>query len=125
MIDNNIEDGTTSTGTPTTKTSGQFIVGNSGNDLNFLNINQTITCIGAGPISSTTNDSSRSSSSTMIESSINSGTKRGNVPIPAARRKSIHRKGTLNNDVLVVGTKTSIHVYDILHNSDLYYKEVI
>ncbi|KAJ6218854.1 hypothetical protein RDWZM_004666 [Blomia tropicalis] len=54
MIDNNIEDGTTSTGTPTTKTSGQFIVGNSGNDLNFLNINQTITCIGAGPISSTT-----------------------------------------------------------------------
>ncbi|KAJ6218855.1 hypothetical protein RDWZM_004667 [Blomia tropicalis] len=60
----------------------------------------------------------------MIESSINSGTKRGNVPIPAARRKSIHRKGTLNNDVLVVGTKTSIHVYDILHNSDLYYKEI-
>lgn len=30
-----------------------------------------------------------------------------------------------NNDLLVIGTPTSLMVYDVLNNSDLFYREVI
>ena len=104
---------------------GQFSTTSSGNDLDFLNINQSITCLAAGSITTHSNLTSNE-----IQSSSNSvGSRGGNGKMASQsdeRRKSIgSRKNQIyNNDVLVVGTKTSIHVYDILHNSDLYYKEV-
>ena len=100
---------------------GQFSTASSGNDLDFLNINQTINCIAAGPISSRSLPMSSGSDSrgSSIRPQITGQSDAGVV-----RKKSIRRKSQLNNDALVVGTKSSIHVYDILHNSDLYYKEV-
>lgn len=95
---------------------GQFTTASSGNDLDFLNINQAITCLAAGPIAS------NSLNSGIETSSASSAKMTGGLS--GTRRKSIRRKSQINNDVLVVGTKTSVHVYDILHNSDLYYKEV-
>lgn len=92
---------------------GQFTTASSGNDLNFLNINQTITCVAAGPLSTTT--VTKSNESIVSSSAKSSG---------HGRKTSTRRKSLLNNDVLVVGTSTSVHVYDILHNTDLYYKEV-
>lgn len=103
---------------------GQFTTASSGNDLDFLNINQTITCLAAGPISS--NETSSALSEVKISSAGSKASGSGTVGagVGPVRRKSIRQKNQINNDVLVVGTKTSIHVYDILHNSDLYYKEV-
>lgn len=103
---------------------GQFTTASSGNDLDFLNINQTITCLAAGPISTSSTVKS-APDSTSNTSSPSVSTRAGGAGGGVVRRKStLRQKNQLNNDVLVVGTKTSIHVYDILHNSDLYYKEV-
>lgn len=103
---------------------GQFTTASSGNDLDFLNINQTITCLAAGPIStSSTAVSAAESKSNSAASSVSSRVGGGGGGV-VRRKSTLRQKNQLNNDVLVVGTKTSIHVYDILHNSDLYYKEV-
>lgn len=103
---------------------GQFTTASSGNDLDFLNINQTITCLAAGPISTSTHamnapESKSNSAASSVSTRVGAGA--GGV---VRRKSTLRQKNQLNNDVLVVGTKTSIHVYDILHNSDLYYKEV-
>lgn len=103
---------------------GQFTTASSGNDLDFLNINQTITCLAAGPISSNATSSALSEAKSSSAGSKASGSGAVGGGVGPVRRKSIRQKNQINNDVLVVGTKTSIHVYDILHNSDLYYKEV-
>ena len=114
---------------------GQFTAAVGGSDLDFLNINQTITCIAAGPIASRTTNALKNSGSQRIGSgsgASNEGLGIGNRVGAAAvnRRKSIRLPNTTTsgsaatNDILVVGTKTSIHAYDILHNSDLFYKEV-
>lgn len=103
---------------------GQFTTASSGNDLDFLNINQTITCLAAGPISSSShamNNAETKNNSSSSSSVVGAGKQSGGV---VRRKSTLRQKNQLNNDVLVVGTKTSIHVYDILHNSDLYYKEV-
>lgn len=100
-------------------------------DLNFLNINQTITCLAAGSISSISlkdtlndNDIAPHSSSVVITSNketlINSAGSGRKISLKSKNLQQTNK----NNDILIVGTKTSIHAYDILHNSDLYYKEV-
>jgi hypothetical protein len=65
----------------------------SANDINFLNINQTVNALTAGKLKPL--------------NQINS-----------------NNKSNVNNDVLVIGTPTSIMVYDVLNNTDLFYKEV-
>ncbi|KAH9526076.1 Bardet-Biedl syndrome 2 protein, variant 2 [Dermatophagoides farinae] len=104
-------------------------------DLNFLNINQTITCLAAGSISSlslkdTVNDTdlaTHTNSSVIVntsnkKTSINSA---GSGRKISLKTKNLQKQANnKNNDILIVGTKTSIHAYDILHNTDLYYKEI-
>ncbi len=72
---------------------GRWVMSASANDINFLNINQTVNALTAGKLKPL--------------NQINS-----------------NNKSNVNNDVLVIGTPTSIMVYDVLNNTDLFYKEV-
>lgn len=123
-----------------------FDTTNIGNDINFFNINQTITCITTGAITSTTAPSGggpgdQPSGPTNVRFNVplsghglgrsksrgagGGGGKGNNSPSLMRKELSVKQRQTaLNNDLLIVGTNTSIHVYDILHNVDLYYKEV-
>lgn len=120
----------------TAEPSGQFTTAQSGNDLHFLNINQLITCLATGPISgnlaqlsSSTGrqqqgPSSGGKSSGTRFSRANSNASAGNSGRREIKRSTSSAQMMTSIDLLVVGTKTSIHVYDILNNTDLYYKEV-
>jgi len=72
---------------------GRWLMSASANDINFLNINQTVNALTAGKL--------------KPFNQINN-----------------NNKSNVNNDVLVIGTATSIMVYDVLNNTDLFYKEV-
>lgn len=89
------------------------------NDINFLNINQTITCIAAGSLSSVSMNKTNES----MDNIENEDVRQQSNTVKLSTRFNKSQQSQNNHDLLVVGTTTSIHVYDILHNTDLYYKE--
>lgn len=127
--DHNVE----SSDEPNEQPPGQFTTAQSGNDLHFLNINQTITCLATGAISGNLAQAPSGAAGRQPRQSsgaLNSGSRfsRANSNASSSRREIKRSASSVQAitsiDLLVVGTKTSIHVYDILNNTDLYYKEV-
>lgn len=96
---------------------------NNINDINFLNINQTITCIAAGSLSSISMNKANDSLDNIETEEIKPQSLNTSNTHKISTRFSKAQQSQNNHDLLVVGTTTSIHVYDILHNTDLYYKE--
>ena len=85
---------------------GRWVMSASANDINFLNINQTVNSLAAGKLKPSHRQLSASNA-------INNSNQQNNK-----------QQGSFNNDVLVVGTPTSIMCYDVLNNTDLFYKDV-
>lgn len=103
---------------------GRLSSASGAGDLNFLNFNQTITYLAAGPISSSTVTGSETA---VVDSAGGGGAGGTDKRKSGSRKVSMKRQQSqqqLNHDILMVGTKSSVHAYDILHNTDLYYKEV-
>ncbi len=88
---------------------GRWVMSASANDINFLNINQTVNSLTTGklkPVNQINNNQNNNPNQSNKSSRANSA------------------NSSPNNDVLVIGTPTSIMVYDVLNNTDLFYKEV-
>ena len=93
---------------------GRWILGGSANDIDFLNINQKINCLTTGQLKPLISDDNKimGKGSNVKLKSINDNE---NDPLAVKH----------NNDLLIIGTPTSLMVYDVLNNSDLFYREVI
>lgn len=86
-------------------------------ELNFLNINQTINCIAVGSIASI--DKRKKFNEYILEENSEERSKKD------SRKNSNNQLDTRRrNDILIVGTNTSIQAYDVYQNTDLFYKEV-
>lgn len=75
---------------------GRWVLSSSANDIYFLDIQQTINSLTTGRL------------------------RPDNAPLPKAKTGA--NSGA--NDILVIGTPTSVMCYDVINNSDLFYKEV-
>ncbi|KAF7495028.1 Bardet-Biedl syndrome 2 protein [Sarcoptes scabiei] len=86
-------------------------------ELNFLNINQTINCIAVGSIASI--DKRKKFNEYILEENSEERSKKD------SRKNSNNQLDTRRrNDILIVGTNTSIQAYDVYQNTDLFYKEI-
>ncbi|XP_054160057.1 Bardet-Biedl syndrome 2 protein homolog [Oppia nitens] len=102
---------------------GRWVMSASVSDINYLNINQTVNALAAGKLrqsrpTSTVGGNQKSANNKSRTSSANSST--GSTS--GGGVGGTNSGG--DNDVLVIGTPTSIMVYDVITNSDLFYKEV-